>query len=191
MNICWTKCVKVINVRLFPKISLAFFFLKKHQEVNAAAGTWRKLKLIEQKCDVCFLQVEKDQKFIPYVWTVMVSTFIFQCPFDSCPSFSFSLFLFFLFLFLLTPVLRRRGGTTNTSPGIQISFVALIMSLFPLRCCGSQISLSKKCKYKWRLLKYWKPIFILAKGSEAIPALKSAHIITFTQSFPCHEVYTF
>lgn len=39
-----------------------------------------------------------------------------------------------------------RGGTMNTYPGIQISFVELIMFLFLLKFCGSQISLLKKCK---------------------------------------------
>lgn len=52
------------------------------------------------------------------------------------------LFPFFFLVFLF------RGGTMTTFPGIQIIFVELIMFLFPLRVCGSQISLLKKCKCK-------------------------------------------
>lgn len=40
-----------------------------------------------------------------------------------------------------------RDGTMSTSPGILVSFVELIMCLFPLKLYGSPISQLKKCKH--------------------------------------------
>lgn len=109
-----------------------------------------------------FLQVEKDQKFIPYVWTVVVSSFsrwwrlnfLANLPFPflgklKCLSFKWPIYFSFLSLSHTFPFtycfVLCRGGTMNTFPGIQNSFVELIMFPFLRRFCGSRISLLKKC----------------------------------------------
>lgn len=94
--------------------------------------------------DMATFQVEKEQKFVPYVWTVTVSCAswmkndsttvlnVFSFPYSS----SVGLFFFVVF----------RGGTTNTSRGIPKSSAGSIMCPFPLAFCGSRISLSRRCK---------------------------------------------
>lgn len=81
-------------------------------------------------------QVEKEQKFIPYVWTVIVSPVFLHKVSCGC-----------IFPLSSSPLSVCRGGTTSTFPGTQSTFVGSIIFLFLLKFCGNQISLLKKCKF--------------------------------------------
>lgn len=90
--------------------------------------------------------------YLPFLFVEKLKWYSFKCYlwcYNLCTSISLPL-LFTVFIAVLDPLFSLcRGGTMNTFPGIQITFVELIMFLFLMNFCGSQISLLKRCKCEY------------------------------------------
>lgn len=103
---------------------------------DSCVKSLRLINVLPPKTDCSFWrQVEKEQKFIPYVWTVIVS-----------PVFLHKVSGGWILPLSSSPLTICRGGTTSTFPGSRSTFVGSIIFLFLLNFCGNQISLLKKCK---------------------------------------------